>query len=263
MGVKSGLTEAFVIDSTVRNRLISRNKKAAEIIKPFVNGRDVRRYFLDSPDLYLIYTFHGVPIDRYPQVEKHLLPFKKRLEQRATKQAWYELQQPQLRFAPYLDGPKIVFPDIATSPRFVLDEEGHYGSNTLYFIPGRDLFLLGLLNSGVGGFYFRHTCAGLEGKNETYLRFFGQYLEGFPVRLLDPKVKKEKAAIESIEERVEQMLSLHAELAKAKTGHAQTVIQRQIEATDRQIDQLVYQLYGLTDAEIALVEGSQSSPLTP
>jgi hypothetical protein len=256
MGVKSGLTEAFAIDATIRNRLIGRNKKAAEIIKPFINGRDVRRYFLDVPNLFLIYTFHDVPIERYPQVEKHLLPFKKRLEQRATKQAWYELQQPQLRFAPYMDGPKIVFPDIATSPRFVLDENGRYGSNTVYFIPGRDLFLLGLLNSQLGGFYFKHTCAGLEGKNEIYLRFFGQYLEGFPVRKLDQLVKKDKGALESMVKLVEQILALHADLAKAKTGHAQTVLQRQIDATDRQIDQLVFELYDLTDAEIALVEGS-------
>lgn len=147
MGVKSGLTEAFVIDRALRDRLVSRNKKAAEILKPFVNGRDVRRYFLDPPEQFLIYTFRGVPIEKYPQIEKHLLPFKARLQQRATKQKWYELQQPQLRFAEYLNEPKIIFPDLATSPRFALDEAGHYGANTVYFIPGRDLFLLALLNS--------------------------------------------------------------------------------------------------------------------
>jgi hypothetical protein len=61
MGVKSGLTEAFVIDGATRNRLVKRNMRSAEIIKPFVNGRDVRRYFLDPPGDYLIYTYHGVP----------------------------------------------------------------------------------------------------------------------------------------------------------------------------------------------------------
>jgi hypothetical protein len=50
------------------------------------------------------------------------------------------------------------------------------------------------------------------------------------------------------------MLALHQQLAKTKPGHARTVIERQIEATDRQIDQLVYELYGLTDDEIRLVE---------
>ena len=58
---------------------------------------------------------------------------------------------------------------------------GYYGGNTTYFIPLHDLYLLGLLNSKLGLFYFAKTCAGLEGKTETYLRFFGQYLEGFPI----------------------------------------------------------------------------------
>jgi hypothetical protein len=54
---------------------------------------------------------------------------------------------------------------------------------------------------------------------------------------------------------VEQMLSLHKQLPPARTSHEQTAFQRQIEATDRQIDALVYELYGLTEEEIAIVEG--------
>ena len=45
-------------------------------------------------------------------------------------------------------------------------------ANTIYFIPRRDLYLLGLLNSKLGFFYFRIVCAGLEGTGDTYLRFF-------------------------------------------------------------------------------------------
>ena len=54
--------------------------------------------------------------------------------------------------------------------------------------------------------------------------------------------------------RVERMLTLHKQLAAARTGHDQTLLQRQIEATDARIDRLVYGLYGLTDEEIAIVE---------
>jgi hypothetical protein len=54
------------------------------------------------------------------------------------------------------------------------------------------------------------------------------------------------------------MLSLPKQLAVANTPQDQTVLQRQIDATDRQIDQLVYELYGLTDAEIQIVEGVNS-----
>ena len=54
---------------------------------------------------------------------------------------------------------------------------------------------------------------------------------------------------------VEQMLTLHKQLAEARTSHDTTSIQRQIDATDRQIDRLVYELYWLTEEEIAVVEG--------
>ena len=53
------------------------------------------------------------------------------------------------------------------------------------------------------------------------------------------------------------MLALHKQLAAAKIGHEQTALQRQIEATDRQIDALVYELYGLTEEEIKIVEGRE------
>jgi hypothetical protein len=55
---------------------------------------------------------------------------------------------------------------------------------------------------------------------------------------------------------VESMLSLHKQLAAANTGHEKTALQRQIDATDRQIDQLVYELYGLTNDEISIVESA-------
>jgi len=186
MGVKPGLMEAFVISAAERRAILKRYARAAEIMKPFLGGRDIRRYAIEGKEQFLIYTYHGIDIDRYPSVLDHLKPYRARLMERATEQNWYELQQPQLNFAKYMDGPKIIFPDIAISPRFALDELGHYGSNTTYFIPLRDLYLLGILNSRLGLFYFTQVCAGLEGSNETYLRFFGQYLEGFPIPAIDP-----------------------------------------------------------------------------
>ena len=100
-------------------------------------------------------------------------------------------------------------------------------------------------------FYFSTVCAGLEGGGKTYLRFFGQYLEGFPIV---PSHSGSSEALE-ITNLVERMLSLHQQLASAKTPTEITLLQRQIDATDHQIDALVYELYGLTEAEIKLVEG--------
>jgi hypothetical protein len=154
MGIKSGLSEAFVIDEQTKSEILKRNPDAENVIKPFLNGRDVRRYYADYNKIYVIFTYHGIDINKYPAIEEYLKTFKDRLQKRATRQEWYELQQPQYNFAQFMDGPKIIFPDIAKAPRFALDETGYYSSNTTYFLPLRDLYLLGLLNSGIGRFYF-------------------------------------------------------------------------------------------------------------
>lgn len=250
-GVVSGLTEAFVIDAKARTKILKVNPKASEIIKPFLNGRDIRRYVLEPKEIYLIYTYHGVEITRYPAIVEHLELFKESLKKRATKQEWYELQQPQYAYVKHFEGPKIVFPDIAIAPRFILDENGFYGSNTIYFIPGRDLFLLGLLNSKVANFYFRYVCAGLEGKHETYLRFFGQYLEGFPIPISINQVCQDKLVM-----LVEQIIGQHKQKASTTDAVGQERLQRLIDSTDKQIDALVYELYGLTQEEIEIVEAA-------
>jgi hypothetical protein len=252
-GVVSGLTEAFVVNREQRDALVDENPEAARLLRPFVQGRDILAYSIQPRDEFLIYTYHGIDMDPFPAVLEHLRPFKQQLQKRATKQAWYELQQPQLAYREIMERPKIVFPDIATTCRFAVDTDGRFGANTVYFLPLADPILLGLLNSRVAQFYFAQTCAALEGPGESYLRFFGQYLEGFPVQLPsdDRHLGKEKMA-----SLVEQRASLQVRFESARTGNEKTRLQRQIDAADRQIDQFVYELYSLTDQEIALVESA-------
>ena len=253
-GIKSGFDEAFVIDEETRNNIIRKDKNSVEIIKPYLNGRDIRRYYLESKKIYIIYNPRGIDLEKYPFIKEHLMPFKERLQKRATKQEWFELQQSQFKYTPYFDGPKIIFPDIAVKPRFSLDEIGFYGSTTTFFVSRNDLYLLGLLNSKLGFLYFAETCAALEGKNEKYLRFKRQYVGGFPVRTIDFSDPADVARHDLMVSLVEQMLALHKQLPEARTPHEQTALQRQIEATDREIDALVYELYGLTEEEIRIVE---------
>ena len=150
-----------------------------------------------------------------------------------------------------LDAPKLVFPDMAVRPRFTLDTSGYYCSNTCYFIGTDDSDLLGILNSSFAYFYFRRVCAGLESTGETYLRFFGQYLEKFPI--ICPSADNESVR-QRLAELVEKLLGAKEREAQT-SGAAKDNWMRQIAALDRQIDALVYELYGLTDEEIALVEG--------
>lgn len=250
-GVVSGLTEAFVISSEQRDAIIAKNPEADKILHPFLQGRDIRPYSIAPRDEFLIYTYHGIDMKPFPAVLEHLRPYKERLQKRATKQPWYELQQPQLAYREMMRRPKIVFPDIATTCRFALDTGGRFGANTVYFLPTDDLLLLGILNSRLAHFYFAQTCAALEGSGEAYLRFFGQYMEGFPVASPNPP---DKAAGGRVLELVEARMNLGSRQGRSRNPDEKTRIQRQIETADRQIDQLVYELYGLADEEIALVE---------
>jgi hypothetical protein len=80
------------------------------------------------------------------------------------------------------------------------------------------------------------------------------FLKDFPIYHIDVSNPADKSHHDRMVELVEQMLKLHKQLPAAKTEQEKTVIQRQIDATDKQIDQLVYELYGLTEEEIKIVE---------
>jgi len=254
-GIVSGLEGAFIVDQETRLELINTDSQLDTIIKPYLNGREVQRYHISSKGSYILYIHDSINIQKYEKILDYLQPFRKQLSQRAGKQKWYELQQPQLNYYHYFESPKIIFPDIATSPRFAIDSVGYFGASTTFFIPSNDLFLLGLLNSKLGFFYFSQTCAALEGKAESYLRFKKQYVEGFPIRAIDFADPSDKSRHDQMVELVDRMLDLNKRLESAKTAYDKTTLQRQIDATDRQIDRLVYELYDLTDKEIQIVEG--------
>ena len=82
------------------------------------------------------------------------------------------------------------------------------------------------------------------------------HLDQFPIRTIDFSDPTDKARHDRMVELVEQMLDLHKELARATIPQTKTVLQRQIDTTDRQIDRLVYELYELTEEEIKIVVGS-------
>ena len=77
-----------------------------------------------------------------------------------------------------------------------------------------------------------------------------------PMFTLDLENKKDKAHRDKMVAYVDTMLEMNKKLPKVKTEHEKTVIQRQIDATDRKIDKLVYELYGLTEEEIKIVGGN-------
>ena len=265
-GVTTGLNEAFVIDTETKNRLVAQDKRSAELIKPLLGGEDIRRYLFRETDKWLIFTRRGIDIARYPAIREHLAQWKEDLTPKKDKSAkrgrkpgryeWYEIQDDVAYFEVF-DDPKIFFPDIAKAPRFSLDEGDHYLANTAYCLGTDDRYLLGILNSRLFWFAISHISIpfGVRAGEYRY-RLIYQYMEKVPIRVIDSKNKNDRAVHDDIVKLVEKMLALHQQLAAAKTPQDTTLLQRQIDAADKQIDQLVYQLYGLTDEEIALVEKS-------
>ena len=146
-GVVTGLNKAFVISNVQRDELVAANPDSADIIKPLITGRDARKWRVDYSDNYLLYTYHGIKANKFPAVIDHLSSFKEALENRATKQEWYELQQPQMRFTEAYDRTKIVYPQIMLQARFAFDDTSAYINQKCFVIAVDDLYLLGVLNS--------------------------------------------------------------------------------------------------------------------
>ena len=112
------------------------------------------------------------------------------------------------------------------------------------------MYLLGLLNSHLGWYLISKYCT----KIQSGYQLIFDYLGKIPIRTIDFSDPADKARHDKMVVMVERMLTLHKQLSDVKTDHEKTLIERQIEATDRQIDALVYELYGLTEEEIGIVE---------
>jgi hypothetical protein len=157
--------------------------------------------------------------------------------------------------------PKILIRQTADRPIATMDTRGvWFGRSIIAILRTRDseyslFFLLGLLNSK----YVNYVYATLV--NETG-RVFAQVklskLKQLPIRKIDFTSPHDRHRHDELAQLVDTILTLHQQLAKAKSGREQ--IQRQIDATDKQIDALVYQLYNLTPEEIQLVEAATGSP---
>ncbi len=267
-GIKTGLNKAFVIDETIRNKLIREDPKSAEIIKPFLVGKDIKRYKPpDNKGKYLILIPNGWTSrnsgetrnkwkwfqEQYPSLASHLSPFAQEGEARWDKgEYWWELRT--CDYYADFEKTKLIFPDISSKPNFTLDCNFQLSGNTTYFIPEPDKYLLGILNSRLMLHYFSSTLALIRG---GYMRFFTQYLMEIPIRTINFSDPADKARHDKMVALVERMLALHKKRAEVKIDHEKNLIEGQIDATDKQIDALVYELYGLTEEEIKIVEGAR------
>ena len=112
-------------------------------------------------------------------------------------------------------------------------------------------YVLGIVNSKLLFWRLRRTSNIFRGGWITCTK---QYFGELPIRSIDFSNTSDRTMHDRMVSLAEQMLGLHQQLASARTPHEQTALERQIAATDAQIDRLVYQIYGLTEEEVKIVE---------
>jgi hypothetical protein len=260
-GILTGLNKAFIIDEKTRQELILADQKSQELIKPFALGRDIKRYQPINTQNYLIFMPKGWTNTKttknawnwfsseFPAVANYLIPFEQKAKKRWDQgEYWWELRA--CSYYDEFEKPKIMFPDISLQGNFTLDEKGGlFTVNTSYIIPVEDLFLLGLLNSRLFTFAYSKISSSYRG---GYLRYIYQYVAKLPIKKIDLEDPSENHLQGSVVRLVEHMLELHKR--SPKTPYEQERLEREIDATDTQIDHLVYELYGLTEEEIEIVE---------
>ena len=269
-GIKTGYNDAFVIDYETKKRLIKEDSKSKEVIKPFLIGDDVRKYRINYRDKYLVLIPKGWTTSHlkknqnpfeclkkhYPAIAKHFLPFEANASKRYDQgDYWWELRT--CEYYDLFEKPKIMYPVIAMESRFTLDNDGLFSNDKTFFIPSDDCFLLGVLNSKLSWIFFKRLCSVLGDPDKGgRLELRSIYVSQFPIKQINETKSADKSRHCEIVSLVTSLLTLHKQLPQAHTDFDKERIIQHIESADQRIDELVYELYGLTDEEIKIVEGS-------
>jgi type I restriction-modification system DNA methylase subunit len=270
-GVLTGLNEAFLIDELTRKKIVSKDRKAERLIKRFVVGDDVRKYRIRDSKTFIIMIPNGWTRKEmikgkdkwksfgavYPSIASHLKPFITKAQKRIDKgEYWWELRP--CDYYSEMEKPKIIWPEIAKESRFSFDDSSYFPNKTCFFSVSSDKYLLGILNSQTIWFILKNYCS-ILGDVQNGGRLLQQkiYIEQLPIRTIDFTNPAEKKIHDNLVALVEKMLTLNKELQGKNFDSEKEPIQRQIAATDKKIDSLVYELYGLTEEEIKIVENKE------
>jgi type I restriction-modification system DNA methylase subunit len=254
-GIKTGLNEAFVVDHDTRAQLVREDRKSAELIKPWIRGKDIKRWTHEFHDLYVIivrFGFH-TELKKYPAILRHLSRFQVKLKARGqckTSRAganegqhhWLELDNnPSKSYIEAFDEPKIVFNETSKRLHAYLDSEGNAVNKTGFIILTPDaLFVLAVLNSTPMDWLYRSTFPSWgDPWNRGRVQFRGNLMNQVPIPLASPA---DKSRLAKLTERAAK---------SAGAGDSATVAK-----VEHEIDEIVYRLFDLTPEEIAQIETS-------
>lgn len=224
-GILTGLNEAFIISKEKRDELVEADPKSAEIIRPILRGRDIKRYEVNFQNLYLINTHNGyvsedgetvppINVDDYPAIKDWLengnWNTKPKLGtniERLTKRTDQGVTPYNLRSLAYMDDfskLKILFSEIVQSPQFYLDENNFIMNDTVTFISGLQLeYLVKYLNSRIIFSIYKSFYAG-GGLGTIGIRVKKTFLQNLPI----PKIQINSVKDEDIEKEVQEIIGL-------------------------------------------------------
>jgi type I restriction-modification system DNA methylase subunit len=278
-GIRTSANEVYVLDlvSASRDLIVAHSKQLDKDVKLerravslFLQGREIKRYQIIPSGKVVIIPYqakNGPPElitqkemkEKFAKAFEYLLENKTYLENRERGRMrgsdWYAYIYP--KNIEIMHTNKILVPDIAAHASFALDETGEFAFTSGYGITLKSIiaespkYILGLLNSKVLDFYLKNISTTMRG---GFFRYFTQFIEQLPIRRINFSDATDKDRHHRMAKLVEQILRLHKQLAQAKTPDEKSRIQRQIDAIDQEIDFLVYELYGLTEKEIQIIE---------
>ena len=235
-GVVTGYNDAFIIDEQTKEQLINDDAASAELIRPWLNGHEIKKWHGQWSQQYILFVLHDTDIDSYPAVKAHLESFKSNLLNRAAPGAdkWFAIQA-QTAYWRNFERPKIVYNETSKELHAYVDYDNLYVSKTGFIIVAPDNeFLLGIMNSKMMDWFYRSTFPSWgDPWNDGRPRYRGDRMKQLPLAATTAQQRRE------ISDRVKKIQS--------------DPFSPEVPAMESQIDQLVYALYELTEAEIAVI----------
>ncbi|MDN5100351.1 N-6 DNA methylase [Aliarcobacter butzleri] len=263
MGIKTGFNEAFIIDEAKRNEFISKDKKNAEILKPILRGRDIKKYGYEFGGMYIINIHNNPPVDieNYPIIKEHLNQYFEILEKRSDKGITpYNLRN--CAFLNDFEKEKIIWLELSDKSKFTIENE-HYTLAGTFIMTGESLkYLLAFFNSKLIEWYFDYICNSSGVGTNQWKKVF---VEQIPI----PKIEEEEQQpfikfvdeILEAKQKIKDYKILLDEAMKNDNFDREIKLKKELEtlenicnSNEKEIDGMVYKLYDLTEDEIKIVE---------
>jgi adenine-specific DNA methylase len=273
-GFKTGADPVFILEERENGKYYSNalQKEIAiekTLLRPLYKSGEMKRYGLRKNSRSVIFPYKDGKllgwneiISKAPKTSEYLKSCKeilaKRENGRWTGVQWYCYSRNQA--LEIISSPKILTADLNPFANYCYDESGEAcfpggaaGGYGIVLEKKMYLYVLGLLNSKAVDYYHKKISTNFRG---GWFGYDAKIIRNIPIRAINFDDPTEKSAHDKIVSLVESMLAFHKSLASAQSPHEKGRLEKQIKSTDEGIDKLVYELYGLSQEEIKIVEGA-------